>query len=73
MSNWKHFQATEIDVTQELKLVLGKIENTVRKGERENVGYQQHLLFLQYFQNDSLNGSINLLPHNAAFWHNKDI
>ena len=35
-------------VSQNLKFVLERIENIVRKGE--NVGYQHFLLFLQGFQ-----------------------
>ena len=38
----------KINVTEKLKFVSGRVENTVRKGE--NAGYQHFLLFLHCFK-----------------------
>ena len=49
--NWsklKAFADDKISVTEKLKLVLGRVENIVGKGE--NAGYQHFHLFLQRFQ-----------------------
>ena len=48
LSKWKAFADDKINVTEKLKLVLGRIENIVGKGE--NAGYQHFLLFPQCFQ-----------------------
>ena len=42
------FADDKINVTEQLKLVLGRVENIVEKGE--NAGYQHFLLFLPCFQ-----------------------
>ena len=51
----KAFADDKIKMTENLKFVLGRVENTVGKGE--NAGYQHFLLFLQCFQKDSFSGS----------------
>ena len=45
-------------MTKELKLVLGREENIVGKGE--NAGYQHFLLFLQCFQKASFKEVLNV-------------
>ena len=50
-SRLKAFADDKINVTKELKFVLGREENVVRKGE--NAGYQHFLLFPQCFQKPS--------------------
>ena len=47
-SKFKTFADDKIMTTRKLKFVLGKVENTVGKGE--NAGYQHFLLFPQCFQ-----------------------
>ena len=50
ISDWSKFKAfadDKINVTEKLKSVLGKVENTVGKGE--NAGFQQLVFFLQCF------------------------
>ena len=47
-SKLKELADDKINVTKELKLVLGRVGNIVGKGE--NAGYQHFLLFLQCFQ-----------------------
>ena len=47
-SKLKAFAEDKISITEELKSVLGRIENIVEK--RENAGYQHFLLFPQCFQ-----------------------
>ena len=41
--NLKHLQTYKINVTEKLKIVLGREENIMGKGE--NAGYQHFLLF----------------------------
>ena len=48
MSILKAFADDKIILTQKLKIVMGRVENIVGKGE--NAGYQHFLLFLQCFQ-----------------------
>ena len=48
----KAFAVDKINVTKELKFVLGRVENIVGKGE--NAGYQHFLLFPQCFQKLSI-------------------
>ena len=48
LSKFKGFADDKIILTQNLKFVLGRVENTVGKGE--NAGYQHFLLFPQCFQ-----------------------
>ena len=43
----KAFADDNINVTEELKFVLSRLENSVEKGE--NAGYQHFLLFPQCF------------------------
>ena len=47
-SKLKAYADDKIIVTEKLKIVLGRIENIVEKGE--NAGYQHFLLFPQCFQ-----------------------
>ena len=53
----KAFADNKINVT-ELKFVLGRVENTVGKGE--NAGYQHFFLFLQCFQKASFSESLKV-------------
>ena len=53
-SKLKAFADDKIKVTEKLKFVLGRVENTVGKGE--NAGYQHFLLFPQCFQKASFSG-----------------
>ena len=46
-SKLKEFAHDEINATQELKFVLGRVENIM--GKRENDGYQHFLLFPRCF------------------------
>ena len=46
-SKLKAFADDKLKVTEKLKMVLGRVENIVRKGE--NAGYQHFLLFPQCF------------------------
>ena len=50
----KAFADYKIKVIEKLKFNLGRVENTVGKGE--NAGYQHFLLFLQCFQKASFTG-----------------
>ena len=50
-SKLKAFADDKMNVTKELKFVIGRVENTEGKGE--NAGYQHFLLFRQCFQNAS--------------------
>ena len=52
----KAFADDKINVNETLKLVFGRVENIVGKGE--NAGYQHFLLFPQCFQKLSLSGSL---------------
>ena len=54
-SKLKAFAEDKIKVTEKLKFVLGRVENTVGKGE--NAGYQHFLLFPQCFQKASVSGA----------------
>ena len=47
-SKLKAFADDKINVNQKLKFDMGRVENTVGKGE--NAGYQHFLLFPQCFQ-----------------------
>ena len=47
MSNFKAFGNHKINVTQTLNHVSERVENIV--GKRENTGYQDFLLFPQFF------------------------
>ena len=61
VSGWsklKAFADNKIIVTEKLKIVLGKVENIVRKGE--NAGYQHFLLIAQCFKKDSFSRSLNV-------------
>ena len=51
----KAFADDKMKPTEKLKFVLGRVENTVGKGE--NAGYQHFLLFLQCFQKASFSGA----------------
>ena len=54
-SNLKELADNNINATEKLKFVLGRVENIVGKGE--NAGnYQHFLLFLPGFQKDSFLG-----------------
>ena len=57
-SKFKGFADNKMNVTENLKFVKGRVENTVGKGE--NAGYQNILLFPQCFQKGSCKGSIKL-------------
>ena len=48
LSKLKVFTDDKINVTQKLKLGLGRVENIARKGE--NAGYQHFLLFHNVFK-----------------------
>ena len=50
-SKLKAFADDKINLSKELKFVMGRVENTEGKGE--NAGYQHFLLFPQCFQNSS--------------------
>ena len=54
--NSKHVQMTKINFSQNLNLVLGKVENILGKGE--NVGYQYFLIFPKCFQEASSLGVV---------------
>ena len=54
----KDFADDEINVTEKLKFVLGRVENIAGKGE--NAGYQHFLLFRQCFQKLSFLGSLKV-------------
>ena len=54
-SKLKTFADDKLNLTENLKFVLGKVENIVGKGE--NAGYQHFLLFPQCFQKAFFTGS----------------
>ena len=55
---FKAFADIKINVTEKLKYVFGRVENTMGNGE--NAGYQHFLLLSQYFQNVSFSGSLKV-------------
>ena len=57
-SKLKEFADNNINATEKLELVLGRVENIVGKGE--NAGYQHFLLFPQCFQKAYLLGSLKV-------------
>ena len=57
-SKFKTFADNKINVAENLKFVLERVENTVGKGD--NAGYHHFLLFLQCFQKPSLSGSLKV-------------
>ena len=57
-SKLKAFADDKLKVTERLKIVKGKVENIVGKGE--NADYQHFLLFLQYFRKASFSGSLKV-------------
>ena len=57
-SKLKAFADDKINLNEKLKLVLGRVENIVGKGE--NAGYQHFLLFPQCFQKPSHSVSLKL-------------
>ena len=57
-SELKTFADDKINVTPELKLVSGRVENILGKGE--NAGYQHFLLFPICFQNPSSSESLKV-------------
>ena len=61
-SKLKAFVDDKIDVTENLKSVLGRVENIVGKGT--NAGYQHFLLFLQCFQKATITVSLEV----GAVW-----
>ena len=56
-SKLKAFEDDKINLKEKFKLVLGKVENIVGKGE--NAGYQHFPLFLQCFQIPYNSGSLS--------------
>ena len=56
LSKLKAFADDKINVTQKMKIKLGRVENIVGKGE--NAGHQHFLLFPQCFQKVSYSGSL---------------
>ena len=54
----KAFADDKINVTQNLKFALGRVENIVGKGE--NAGYQHFLLFPQCFQKATFSRSLKV-------------
>ena len=58
VSKLKPFADDKINVTQKLKSAVGRIKNSVGKGE--NAGYQHFLLFPQCFQKDTFSESLNV-------------
>ena len=54
-SKLKAFTDDKINVGENLKFVLGRVENIVGKGD--NAGYQHFLLFPQFFQKPSFSRS----------------
>ena len=58
LTKLKGFADDNIDVTQKLKFVLGRMENIVGKGQ--NSGYQHFLLFPQCFQKVSYTGLLKV-------------
>ena len=57
-SKLKAFADDKIRVTEKLKFVLERVENTVGKGE--NAGHQHFLLFPQGFQKASFSGALKV-------------
>ena len=57
-SKLKVFADDKLNATENLKFVLGWVENTVGKGE--NTGFQDFLLFPQSFQKASFLGSLKV-------------
>ena len=57
-SKFKELADDKINVTEKVKLVLGRVENIV--GKAENAGYQQFVLFLKCFQKASFLGSLKV-------------
>ena len=60
--DWSKVRAckdNKINVSENLRFDLGRVENIVEKGE--NAGYQHFLLFLQCFQKVSCTGSLKLV------------
>ena len=57
-SKLKLFADNNINVTDKLKFVLGRVGNMVGKGE--NAGYQHFLLYPSCFQKDSYEGSFKV-------------
>ena len=55
-SKLKVFADDKLNVTENLKLVLGRVENIIGKGE--NAGYQHFLLFLTVFLKDFFRGIV---------------
>ena len=55
----KAFADNKINVTEELKFVLGTVENIVGKGE--NAGNRHFLLFPQCFQKASCTGPLKIV------------
>ena len=58
-SKLKAFPDEKINMTEKLKYVLGRLENTVGKGE--NAGNQHFLFFLQCFQKASYTGPLKVV------------
>ena len=57
-SKLKVFADDKINLTENFKFGLGRVENSVGKGE--NAGYQHFLLFPQCFQKPSVSGSLKV-------------
>ena len=57
-SKFKAFADDKINVTQKLKFVWERVDNTVGKGE--NAGYQHFLLYAQCFQRTSFPGLLTV-------------
>ena len=55
----KTFADDKINITEKFKFVLGRVESIV--GKRENAGYQDFLLFPQWFQKVSYTGSLKVV------------
>ena len=52
------FAYDKINMTEVLKIEVGRVENTV--GKEENTGYQHFLLFQQCFQKGSVSASLKV-------------
>ena len=57
-SNLNDFAGNKINKTYATKFVLGKVENSVEKGE--NAGYQHFLLFPHCFHKPALSGLLKV-------------
>ena len=57
-SKLKVFADDKINLAENFKFGLGRVENSVGKGE--NAGYQHFLLFPQCFQKPSVSGSLKV-------------